>query len=447
MYSLKKRLARNLTLNLLLVMAGLMIAIYFFAQQLLHDYILTHLQHDAESLASVIEQDELARWKIDPGRISTVYSRVRSGHYYYVIAGRQTLISRSLFDAEFPGIGDIHAQGSDYLADGPGGERWMIWHQTVTKDNQPIRLWVAEDIAPFRNQLIGYSAIIAGLILAVAALLFFLQQRTLRQAFDVFDRLRSNLAALRQKATDKTGVSIPLEIAPLVEEIEKLVEHLGHRTSRTRNAMGNLAHELKRPLQLLSIQLESGQNAEMRGALDEIRRILERELRRARIAGSAGAGPKFDLAEEMGFMTGVLRKIYPGIEIETKIEDSLEPAGLDRDDMLELIGNLFDNACKFARSRARLAVRQTDQGIELVFEDDGQGLEPAQLQLLKRRGQRLDEGTAGHGLGLAICRDILDYYHGSLDLMESGLGGLRAVITIPLARLAHRAGSNPGVHG
>lgn len=434
MYSLEKRLTRNLSLNLLVVMAGLIFAIYFFAQQLLHDYILTHLQHDAESLASVIERDDSGRWNIDPARISTVYNRVRSGHYYYVEVERQTLISRSLFDAGFPGIGDSRPPGSDYLAGGPGDERWMIWHQSVTKNNRPIRLWVAEDIAPFQNQLIRYLVFIVGLILAVAALLFFLQQRTLRQAFDIFDRVRSDLAAVRHKASEQADDSIPLEIAPLVAEIEKLIEHLGHRTIRTRNAMGNLAHELKRPLQLLSIQLEDGQNTAMRDALGEIRNILERELRRARIAGSAGAGPVFDLAEELGFMTDVLRKIYPAIGIETEIEATVAPVGLDRDDLLELIGNLFDNACKFARSRARLALSLTDERLELAFEDDGPGLGPEQLQQLNRRGQRLDEGTAGHGLGLAICRDILDYYRGGLDFGKSELGGLRAVVTIPQVR-------------
>ena len=104
MYSLKKRIARNLSLNLLVVMLGLLIAMYLFAQQLLQDYILTHLQHDAESLASVIYEDPTQGWRIDPGRMSTIYNRVRSGHYYYVAIDGEVIISRSLFDSEFPGV-------------------------------------------------------------------------------------------------------------------------------------------------------------------------------------------------------------------------------------------------------------------------------------------------------------------------------------------------------
>ena len=432
MYSLKQRITRNLTLNLLAVMVGLLIAIYFLAQRLQQDYILTHLQHDAESLASVIYQDESQIWKIDPGRMSTVYNRVRSGHYYYLAINQQVIISRSLFDADFPGIDDGYLPGSVYLVDEPGDERWMIWHQAVTKKDQAIRIWIAEDIAPFRDQLFRYSAFVVGMIIFVVVLLFFLQQRTLRQAFEVFDWLRINLTKIRQKETEKMGVSMPLEVAPLVAEIEKLVEHLSHRTVRTRNAMGNLAHELKRPLQLLSIQQESWQGAEMQNTLGEIRHILERELRRARISGSTGAGSAFNVAEEMDYMIDVLRKIYPDTNIEVKFESQVETPGLDRDDMLELIGNLLDNACKFAQSRVRLTVINGDGRLKLAFEDDGRGLEPEQLQQLNRRGQRLDEQVAGHGLGLSICRDILDYYGGDLAFSKSGLGGLCVTVLIPL---------------
>jgi signal transduction histidine kinase len=432
MYSLKKRITRNLTLNLLAVMIGLLIAIYFLAQRLQQDYILTHLQHDAESLASIIYQDESQVWKVDPGRMSTVYNRVRSGHYYYVMIHQQALISRSLFDADFPGTLNDYSSGSVHLADGPGDEYWMIWHQVVSKKGQAIRIWIAEDIAPFRDQLFRYSVIIVCMIIFTVALLFYLQQRTLHQAFEVFDWLSINLSTIRQKEIASSGISMPLEVAPLVTEIEKLVEHLRHRTVRTRNAMGNLAHELKRPLQLLSIQQQSGQDAEMKDTLAEIRNILERELRRARISGSTGAGSAFVAAQEIDSLAKVLRKIYPEIDIEIEFENQIDTPGLDRDDMLELTGNLFDNACKFAQSVARLTVGSTRTQLRLVFEDDGPGIAPQQLQQLNRRGQRLDERVAGHGLGLGICRDILDYYHGDLSFTRSGLGGLRVSVQIPL---------------
>ena len=130
-------------------------------------------------------------------------------------------------------------------------------------------------------------------------------------------------------------------------------------------------------------------------------------------------------------MTEVLRKIYPDINLEVELRSRVVTSDLDRDDMLELLGNLLDNACKFARTRVRLTVDAIDNHLELVFEDDGQGLAADQLQLLQRRGRRLDERVAGHGLGLGICRDILDYYHGELAFTESELGGLSVTARIP----------------
>jgi signal transduction histidine kinase len=441
MYSLRKRIGRNLTLNLLLVMAGLLFAFYFVVQQLMHDYIVTRLRHDADSLASVVYRDPDGNWRVESTRMSTVYNRVRSGHYYYVAIAEQTIVSRSLFDAEFPGVGEGGPSAYDYLAAGPGDERWLVWHQAVTRDGQEIGIWTAENIAPIRNRLLYQLLLIAGMIAAVVALLVYLQQRTLRNAFGVFEWLRLNLATIRQKEIENSGMTLPLEVAPLVAEIEKLVEQLRHRIVRTRHAMGNLAHELKRPLQLLSIQADNGQDEKRQAMLEEIRQILERELRRARISGSAAVGDRFDVAAELDAMTEVLRKIYPGIDIGVEYENETGTLDLDRDDMLELIGNLFDNACKFAGSRARLTFARADGHLDLVFEDDGAGLEPEQIQQLNRRGVRLDETVAGHGLGLGICRDILGYYHGSLGFARSGLGGLRACARIPLSSAAGESGS------
>jgi signal transduction histidine kinase len=441
MYSLRKRIARNLTINLLLVMAGLLFAFYFVVEQLMHDYIVTRLQHDADSLASIVQLEPDGNWRIDPARISTVYNRVRSGHYYYVAIGEHTILSRSLFDAEFPGAGDAASAAGDYIAAGPGDELWLVWQQTVTRDGQRIGIWTAEDIAPIRSRLLHQLLLIAAMIAAVVALLVYLQQRTLRNAFGVFEWLRRNLVTIRQRESKNSGMALPLEVTPLVAEIEKLVEQLRHRIVRTRHAMGNLAHELKRPLQLLSIQADKAQDARQQATLEEMRNILERELRRARISGSPALGGSFDVAVELAAMTDVLGKIYPGIDIEFDIVDDPGTLDLDRDDMLELIGNLFDNACKFARSRARLTLASVGEQLELSFEDDGAGLEPDQIRQLNRRGVRLDESVAGHGLGLGICRDILGFYQGSLEFSGSDLGGLRACARIPLKAAAGESSS------
>ncbi|MDH3450506.1 MAG: ATP-binding protein, partial [Gammaproteobacteria bacterium] len=249
-----------------------------------------------------------------------------------------------------------------------------------------------------------------------------------------FEWLRQNLATIRHHETEQAGVQVPREIMPLVDEIEKLVNQLRNRIGRTRHAIGNLAHELKRPLQLLSQQQEQASSEGSVNALAEIRSIVERELRRARISGSQSGGVHFDIADELPYLVDVLARIYPQIEIETEIqnETDLASSSLDRDDMLELIGNLLDNACKFARRKARLIVRKTERAFEMTIEDDGAGVRPEQMERLKQRGTRLDESNQGHGLGLGICAEIVEGYQGSIAFAESAAGGLRVIVRIPI---------------
>jgi signal transduction histidine kinase len=441
MYSLKNKITRNLTINMIVVMSVLSIIMYFVMQQLLQDYILTRLVDDAESLISAVDQEPNQRWQVIPGRMSSVYDRVRSGHYYQVSVDGQNILSRSLFDTDFPSIGIDPDFSGHYLAQGTGTETRLVLVQQVHKNGQAIKIWIAEDIEPIQTQLRQYTAYALGLVLLVTIILIYLQQRTLARSFYIFEWLRQNLSSIRYGEAEKSGMRFPREIAPLVSEIEKLVDHLRQRIERTRHAIGNLAHELKRPIQLLSMQQENQQSEAQLEPLEEIKRILERELKRAKISGSSKAGGDFNIAEEMQFMMEVMTKIYPHIQVHLVHEDLTSALPLDRDDMLELIGNLFDNTCKFAASKATLEIMVTEQKLTLIFEDDGNGLTTLQIEQIRKRGVRLDETIAGHGLGLGICNDIIDTYEGTISFSESAPGGLKVIVEIPLS---HHDSTNPG---
>ena len=432
MYSLKSKITRNLTINMIIVMSLLLIIMYFFMQQLLQDYVLTRLEHDAESLISAVEQDPSQRWQVMPGRMSAVYDRVRSGHYYQVSVDGQNIVSRSLFDTDISSTGSDRELAGHYIIQGPGSETWLVWVQQVQKNGRAISIRVAEDIEPIESQLRQYTFYALALVLVVTMTLIYLQQRILAESFYIFTWLRQNLSSIRHKKIQQPGRQIPLEIAPLVSEIEKLVDHLRNRIERTRHTIGNLAHELKRPIQLLSMQQENENNAALAEPLAEMKRILERELRRAKISGSAKAGGDFNIADEMRFMLAVMKKIYPQIQVQLSCENLTAALELDRDDMLELTGNLLDNSCKFASSKATLDIKVTQRKLKFVFEDDGKGLDIQQVEEIKRRGVRLDETVAGHGLGLGICSDIIDTYQGQISFSESSLGGLKVEVEIPL---------------
>jgi len=203
--------------------------------------------------------------------------------------------------------------------------------------------------------------------------------------------------------------------------------------------LGNLAHALKTPLTLLT-RLADDPMLERSTALRErllqhvgsLNRLVERELKRARLAGGAAPGQYVDLQQEIGSLVVALKRIYRDkpLDIRCEIRDGARFPG-DREDLLELLGNLMDNACKWAKERVLVTLEQGEK-LTLRVEDDGPGCPGDLLDELLRRGVRVDEARAGHGLGLAIARDVVTSYGGEIMLGRSAaLGGFEAVIRLP----------------
>ncbi len=425
-YSLKKRLGRNLLVYMLAVMILLLLASNFVIRSLVNDYVASRLEHDAETLVSALRQDDQGRWFLEPERVSTVYQRVRSGHYFAVRTPDGWLHSRSLFDLDPK---RLTARELDrFEMAGPGQEYWLVIQRKVTKQGQGLQLWVAEDVHEVHDRLRQWLVYLGLLLVAVTLVLLWLQRSLLERSFAVFDRVQQALRQHRYQPLQLESIDIPREIRPLLDEIALLLEHLRKRIQRTRNAIGDLAHELKRPLQVLALSRPMGEEQQ---AIKQIERVIERELKRARISGHEAVGSAFDPEQDIPLLIDLLKRVYPEVEIlaDIRVEGRL---ALDRDDLLELVGNLLDNAAKFARSRVRLELVVEDGQLCLVIEDDGPGLPAEQVQLVTRKGVRLDETREGHGLGLRICSDIVESYEGRIDFETSRWGGLRLVVSLPL---------------
>ena len=235
--------------------------------------------------------------------------------------------------------------------------------------------------------------------------------------------------------------AVPLELTPLVKKFNELLRLMDQRLVRSRNALGNLAHALKTPLALLTQQLESpeldnapaGIREEMETQVERIRALMDRELKRARLAGSGGTGHHFEPEQEFPFLIELLERMYSSRKL--KVQSNLAKGLVieaDREDMLELLGNLLENAFKWANRRIEVSSVLHEDNMELVVEDDGPGCSDEQIEELTRRGVRLDEQKEGHGLGLTIAKDIASLYGAQLRLGRSEkLGGFRAGISFP----------------
>ncbi|MEB3902370.1 sensor histidine kinase, partial [Pseudomonas putida] len=303
---------------------------------------------------------------------------------------------------------------------------------------QDISISVAQDYSPIRDGFRRMQQIGLGMGLVALVLVLVLQRITVTRSLRPLERARQQIAQLQQGQRSQLDAQVPSELQPLVDQINHLLAHTEDSLRRSRNALGNLGHALKTPLAVL-LSLAASERLkdlpdvreQLREQLQQIQQRLSRELNRARLAGDALPGAQFDCDAELPGLLATLGMIHgEGLQLARDV-----PPGLllpwDREDLLELLGNLLDNACKWADSEVHLGIAPSADGYQLWVDDDGPGIpEQARLQVLER-GSRLDEQVDGHGLGLGIVRDIVEAWGGTLALLESPMGGLRVSIDLP----------------
>ena len=194
---------------------------------------------------------------------------------------------------------------------------------------------------------------------------------------------------------------------------------------------------MKRPLQGLQSYLESlppEQRAQGSKVLSNLHHIIERELKRTKIVGLSMPGRFTVLDDDLAPLIQVMLRIYPQQIIQSHYDNGLIMP-FDRDDLLELLGNLLDNACKHASKNIEIQIKQQSipkAGYLIEVSDDGEGVSDAALSMIINRGVRLDESIQGHGLGLSICKDIVDSYQGELNFSHAKQGGLTVSVFLPI---------------
>ncbi|MCU0945256.1 MAG: HAMP domain-containing histidine kinase [Rubritepida sp.] len=377
----------------------------------------------------------LARPLADPE-----FDRPLSGHYWQVTGpGGSIATSRSLWDsrlgAPLPASEGVRARDMT----GPRGERLRALERDVTIEGRPgripITVQVAVPRAPIdeeigglrRGVILAFAGLGTGLV-AVVALLVVLGLRPLR-------RTHEELVEVREGRREHMDVVAPAEIAPLVDEIEALIEQNRETVERARHHVGNLAHALKTPIAVLRNALEADDLALARAQLPTLERMVQHHLRRARagaLAGAAGAETA-PLVVAQSLATALTRlSAQRGIAISVGGDSSVR-ARADSQDLTEMLGNLMENACKYGQSKVAVRVSAGRGGfVHIEVEDDGRGLAEGQDAAALLRGVKLDEAKPGSGLGLAIVQDLAGLYGGTLRL-EPGrrLGGLSAVLDLP----------------
>ena len=255
-----------------------------------------------------------------------------------------------------------------------------------------------------------------------------------------FKYLRESLSAVRDGRSPRVEGSYPNEVQPLVDDLNALLDHREHAVRRAQAKAGDLAHGLKTPLSLLAREAEEAAAqghpdlaAEINRQVNRMRRQVDYHLAQTRAAASgASGGARCPVLESAEGLSRTLRRLYVDRELEIEVSVPAEHAvQCQREDLDEMLGNLLDNACKWAGSRVTVASSLEDGGVSITIDDDGPGLEPSKRSVVLQRGVRADETESGSGLGLAIVRDLAELYGGSISLGASPIKGLRARLRLP----------------
>ncbi|MCK9800751.1 sensor histidine kinase [Pseudomonas sp. MAFF 302030] len=434
-----RSIQRRLSLGLISVMlvVGLVLAqtsLWLFEVGL-QRYLEAGLRNDSENLLLALVRGPQGL-QLDERRLSPAYQRPFSGHYFRIDFADVHWRSRSLWDQELPQLPQVGLQSNLQL--GPEGQQLLVLRSDYRRLGQSISISVAQDYTPVRESFQRMRQIGVGLGVAGLLLILLLQRVTVRRALRPLETAREQIAQLQQGQRSQLDAQVPLELEPLVAQINHLLAHTEDSLKRSRNALGNLGHALKTPLAVL-LSLASNPKLQaypelrkvLQEQLEQVQQRLNRELNRARLAGDALPGALFDCDAEVPGLLATLNMIH-GEHLELSYQGV---PGLqlpwDREDLLELLGNLLDNACKWADAQIHLSIEANAEGFCLKVEDDGPGIPEAQRAQVFSRGTRLDEQTDGHGLGLGIVRDIVDAWGGVLQLHESPLGGLQVLIELP----------------
>ncbi len=439
MISLKRRLSLGLTLTLSLLIFLQWALITLVIERVTETQLLERLESESEGLLASIEISPDGTFELNSLRLSSLYQRPFSGHYYVVCTEQSCKQSRSLWDESLDIERLPSGQKSQSSIDGPNDERLFTLQRGYYKQGHGLTITVAQNISALDEDIFQFQMLYSLVSAIGLALLLFIQWLIVGKALQPLQQIQQQLSRLRQGETAKIDAQGPAEIQPMIEELNRLLNTMTRKTQRSRVALGNLAHALKTRLSLLNQTAEREtlkDLPEIQNSLNQVSKdmgqIIERELKRARLLGSPMPGQKVELEQEVTELSRTLQLLYRDKSpiIDWEIEPGLLFIG-DREDLLEMLGNLLDNACKWCRKRVNIQVYQNHYCC-FVVEDDGAGCDDGELSQLAQRGYRADESVAGSGLGLAIVADIVESYSGEMLFSRSSMGGLKVEVRLPL---------------
>ena len=382
-----------------------------------------------------------------------------SGWYWQVAGSTGRLLrSRSLWDQALP-VDGAAAPASEplrYTMDGPLEQ--LLWglrlNLTLPGSESVFQISVAADVSEITGSITRFNSTLA---LSLAALGLGLLASVVFQVFyglSPLRRLGAVLAQVRSGRARRLEGPFPSEVQPLVRDLNALLDHNAKVVERARTGIGNLAHALKTPLTVVANAADGDPDAlagTVRQQAAAMSGLVDHHLARARAAAAVGVlGARTDAVGVARELARTLTRLHAerGVGVEVGTGPDADPGLVflgEREDLQDMLGNLMENACKWAATKARVDLSVTGGRLRVAVGDDGPGLAPEARAQVFDRGRRLDESVPGSGLGLGIVRDLVELYGGRVTLGDSPLGGLEAALDLPGDLAGDRAEDGRGV--
>lgn len=372
-----------------------------------------------------------------------------SGWYWQINeVGKDAMRSRSLWDEDISTDMDKARFELMFRQDaGPDEQILTIAERDIVFPEAPERVFrfiIAADTATMRNAIYKFDRLLFWSLAIIALAIFASVIAQITYALKPIRSVRASLADVRKGLQSRVSDDLPDDLLPLSQEINALIDHNEKIIGRARTHVGNLAHALKTPLTVISNHAQESKDAKTREILtsssEQMLTHINHHLQRARIAGG-GTGKGVAIEPVIESLVSAMQRLFSdkNLTFNCNIDDGLMFDG-ESEDLNEIIGNLIDNASKWANAHIDISAHKIMDSprramFTLTIDDDGVGVEEALREQLFERGKRLDERVPGTGLGLNIVREIAELYGGQASLKASPSGGLRAVLILPSKEL------------
>lgn len=432
--------ARLINVSFLWIVLALGAAV-FVLSGLYRDHVETELAERVEGyldeLSAALDVTPAGDLILQRDLSDPLFRRPFAGLYWEVtVAGRELHRSRSLWDQSL-GSPKGGTQDTPAAQPGPEGQRLLVWTRTIRYPGfaEPITLRVAANGARVENMAASFTRTLAISLAILAAGLIGLVIAQVRFGLAPLRRLGHAITGLREGQVDRIEGSYPSEIRPLVEDLNAVLHENRELLARARAQAGNLAHALKTPLAVIRNALGTpGSGSASAPVLVEVERMhaaIERHLVRARAGAPALSARHVLVKPALDDVIRAVTRIHGHrVDISVSGPESLRFRG-DVADLQEILGNLLDNAAKWARSAVSVDLSTSGESLRIVLHDDGPGIPADRRADAMKRGVRLDTTRPGSGLGLQIVDELCSIYGGNLELGDSPLGGLAAMVTLP----------------